>query len=72
MDFGFELLSETKSQQPSGVETVLNGWPGSWTKETGSAIAALHCARAAAERHSASSAARVRADVLELLMPLKK
>src|SRR2546421_1509530 len=42
-DFGFELVSETKSQQPSGDETVLNGWPGSATYETGALIAALHC-----------------------------
>src|SRR5437588_12663596 len=68
-DFGFELVSETKSQQPSGDETVLNGWPGSWTYETGALNAALHCdappcACAAAARNSVSSAAPARPDVL--------
>src|SRR2546423_14893474 len=68
-DFGFELVSETKSQQPSGDETVLNGWPGSATYETGALIAALHCdarpcALAVATRNSASSAAHARPVVL--------
>jgi hypothetical protein len=30
-DFGFELLTETKSQHPSLLEMVLKGWPGSGT-----------------------------------------
>jgi hypothetical protein len=34
-------VSETKSQQPSGDATVLNGWPGSEMKETGDAGASL-------------------------------
>src|SRR5205085_6115489 len=75
-DFGFELVSETKSQQPSGDETVLNGWPGSWTYETGAPNAASHCdsrpcALAVAARHSVSSAAPARPVVLVRLMCLK-
>src|SRR2546423_7774095 len=74
-DFGFELVSETKSQQPSGEETVLNGWPGSCTYETGAPNAASHCdarpcALAVAARNSASSAAHARPVVLDSLMCL--
>src|ERR1700754_5333222 len=47
-DFGPAVVSETKSQQPSGDETVLNGWPGNCTKETGDAGASLHRVGAAA------------------------
>src|SRR5919112_6524069 len=60
---GLELMTETKSQQPSGEEMVLKGWPGSGTKETGSFIGALHCAArpcracAAAAQKSKSAAA---------------
>src|SRR3954469_15591538 len=47
-DFGFEVVSETKSQQPSGDETVLNGWPGRGTYETGGVGASLQRVGAAA------------------------
>src|ERR1043166_3714134 len=74
---GWQLLSETKSQQPSGVETVPNGWPGSCTYETGSPAGSLQrddgpCARADADRHSATSAARASSDVLERLISAEK
>jgi hypothetical protein len=41
-DFGFMLVRETKSQQPSLLAIELKGWPGSETKETGSLGATLH------------------------------
>jgi hypothetical protein len=41
-DFGFAVVTETKSQQPSLVEIVLNGWPGSGTYEIGEGAGALH------------------------------
>jgi hypothetical protein len=43
-DLGFALVRDTKSQQPSLLAIVLNGWPGSATKVTASAPAALQLA----------------------------
>jgi hypothetical protein len=40
-DFGFVLVTDTKSQQSSLLGMVLKGWPGSGTKTTGSAPGAL-------------------------------
>jgi hypothetical protein len=51
-DFGLADVSETKSQHPSGLATVLNGWPGRGTYETGDAGVSL-------QRVGAPVAARV-------------